>query len=130
MNETGPYDPLPARVAGLDAVYLCRRLVQMQRYASADRLAKSLASPLDHLPAWGEQRPHAESLADRLRSSEPSRDLELLLDQLTGPIVLAKPGRGKRRVAAPHQRHRVRVGDHKRSPAGVLEIVQGGARIA
>ena len=49
-----PYDPLPARLAGLDAVYLCRRLVQMQRYSRAERLAKSLKDPLERMLAQAE----------------------------------------------------------------------------
>jgi spermidine synthase len=43
----GPHDPLPGHLAGLDAVYLCRRLVQMQRFSRAERLAKSLEDPLE-----------------------------------------------------------------------------------
>jgi spermidine synthase len=50
----GPHDPLPARAAEFDAVYLCRRLVQMQRYSRADRLAKSLESPLERTLAEAE----------------------------------------------------------------------------
>ena len=86
-----------------------------------DRLARQL----DHVPARGEQRLHAEGLADRLRRAEPPRDLELLLDQLARPVALTEAGRGERRVAAPHQRHRVHVGDGQRAPAGLLEVGSG-----
>ena len=50
---------------------------------------RRLARQLDHGGARREQRPHPESLADRLGSAEPTRDLELLVHELAGSIALA-----------------------------------------
>ena len=78
---------------------------------------RRLARQLDHVAARGEQRAHPEGLADRLGSAEAPGDLELLVDELARSIALPEAGRGERRVAAPHQGHRIHVGE-RRAPGG------------
>ncbi len=74
----GPHDPLFERTAELDIVYLCRRLVQMQRIPRARRIAKHIRSPLDRMLveleiAVGRQEPRkAADLAARALAIDPS----------------------------------------------------------
>ena len=116
--------PAPQRGAQVDQRPGVRH-PQLGAGEDVDRLAR----PFDHVPVPIEQRLHAERLADRLRRPEPPRDLELLVDQLVRPLALTEASRGERGVAAPHQRHRIHVGDGQRAPPGLVEVDQGGGGI-
>jgi hypothetical protein len=72
----GPYDPLLERAKELDAVYLCQRLVQMERWQRAERIAGAL-NPLERTLAEleiavGRQEPRkAAALAARALAIDP-----------------------------------------------------------
>ena len=130
-----PVEPFAQRLASVAAMAAAtQRGAQVgqrpgMRYAQlgAGEDVHRAAGQLRHLAARSEQGLHAQRFSDRLRRAEPRRDRELFLDQLAGPVAVAEAGRRERRVAPPHQRHRVHVCDGQRAPAGLLEIGQGGA---
>jgi hypothetical protein len=72
----GPYDPLLKRVKELDAVYLCHRLVLMERWQRAERIAGAL-DPLERTLAEleiavGRREPRkAAALAARALAIDP-----------------------------------------------------------
>jgi hypothetical protein len=72
----GPYDPLLKRAKELDAVYLCHRLVLMERWERAERIAGAL-NPLERTLAEleiavGRQEPRkAAALAARALAIDP-----------------------------------------------------------
>jgi spermidine synthase len=72
-----PYDPLPSRLEGLDGLYVVRQLVQKQRLRRAQRVAKSLPTPLERTLAeaeiaFGRREPRrARDLVSRALAIDP-----------------------------------------------------------
>ncbi len=75
-----PLDPLVGGLDGFDAVYLVRRLVQMQRIPRADLIARSLEHPLERALAGVEvalargERSTALALNSQARALDPHSD--------------------------------------------------------
>jgi hypothetical protein len=75
-----PHDPLVGKLDGLDSLYLIRHLVRIERVRRAQRLAKSIASPLDRTLAefeiaLGRREPRkARNLVERALAIDPSSE--------------------------------------------------------
>jgi hypothetical protein len=99
----GPYEPLASRLEGLDGVYVVRQLVQRQRVRRAQRIAKSLPTPLERTLAeaeiaFGRREPRrARDLVSRALAIDPFSEwgrYRALSTEGDGPDPAADGGNG------------------------------------